>query len=194
MESVNSNNQLMKGLIVVGSFVSNTNDQLNKLLKMNSCNAIELNVSEFYRIIFAKESKKDLKIFKSLIITEIRKSLKVSITPVLFTSRNQFLLGNDIDQIFFYNSLSRFIAEIVGDISYEINYLISKGGITSNTILSHGLKLDSVYLKGQILKGISLLEARMRDTEKIISIVTFPGNIGNKDSLIKVWQILEQIN
>ncbi len=194
MKSMNSKNQLIKGLIVVGSFVSTTNDQLYQLLKINSCKAIELNVSEFYRIISLKESNKDLKIFKSLIIKEIRKSLKVSITPVLFTSRNELLLDNDTDQICFYNSLSKFIAEIVGDICYEINYLISKGGITSNNILSHGLKLDSVYLKGQILKGISLVEARIRDTEKIISIVTFPGNIGNKDSLIKVWQLLEEIN
>ena len=46
------------------------------------------------------------------------------------------VIGNNFDQLDFYNSLSLFIAEIVADIKYEIGYLISKGGITSNTILN----------------------------------------------------------
>ena len=114
-----------------------------------------------------------------------------SFIPVLFTSR-KFIFTKDInDLINFQNYLSRFIAEIVSEIKDEIGYLISKGGITSNTILSSGLHADSVYLEGQILTGISLVTLQMKNKKGNLPIVTFPGNIGDENSLIKVIEIIE---
>ena len=72
----------------------------------------------------------------------------------------------------------------------EIGYLISKGGITTNVILSNGLNAKYVYLEGQIITGISLVTYNLKNDKKL-PIVTFPGNIGTKDSLLKVWNILE---
>ena len=188
----NSNNQMMKGLFVVGSFVQNTNEQLKKILEIESCKAIELDVFEFYRMNFSQGNDDDLVKFKKVLISKVRICLKNSYTPVLFTSRNEVLLENHGDQMFFYNSLAKFIAELVGELRYEIGYLVSKGGITSNTILSHGLQLDSVYLKGQILKGVSMVEAKLGNSEGVLPVVTFPGNIGNKYSLLKLLEILDK--
>ena len=97
------------------------------------------------------------------------------------------------EQFIFYNSLAFFIAELVTDLKYEIGYLISKGGITTNVILSNGLKADYVYLKGQILAGISVVTHNLKNDEKL-PVVTHPGNIGNNDSLVKIWKILEKKN
>ena len=111
-------------------------------------------------------------------------------TPILFTSREIVNLDNDKEQINFYNILAKFISELVADLKDEIGYLISKGGITSNFILSNGLKADYVYLEGQVMTGISLVTYKLKNEEKL-PIVTFPGNIGKENSLLEVWGILE---
>ena len=79
---------------------------------------------------------------------------------------------------------------MVADLKNEIGYLISKGGITTNVILSNGLKASYVYLHGQIVTGVSLVSLKLQNDENL-PIVTFPGNIGNQDSLANVWCILE---
>ena len=91
----------------------------------------------------------------------------------------------------FYNSLALFIAELVADLKYEIGYLISKGGITSNTILNSSFNIDYVYLEGQICKGISLVKAKLTDQNNSLPVITFPGNLGNDCSLVDVWKAIE---
>ena len=86
-----------------------------------------------------------------------------------------------------------FIAELVAELKYEIGYLVSKGGITTNVILSNGLNADYVYLEGQILTGISVVTYNLKNDEKL-PIVTHPGNIGNKDSLVNIWLVMEDKN
>jgi len=97
------------------------------------------------------------------------------------------------EQFNFFNSLSLFIAELVEDLKYEIGYLISKGGITTNLILTNGLNAEYVYLEGQILTGISVVTYNLKNGEKL-PIVTHPGNIGSKDSLVNIWKVFENKN
>ena len=97
----------------------------------------------------------------------------------------------DSSELFnFYNLLACFIAELVADLKYEIGYLISKGGITTNLILSKGLNADYVNLEGQILTGISVVTYNLKNGEKL-PIVTHPGNIGTKDSLVNIGKFLK---
>ena len=90
----------------------------------------------------------------------------------------------------FYNSLSFFVAEIVADIKHEIGYLISKGGITSNTILNSSFNVDYVYLEGQICSGISLVKVKLINNN-YLPVITFPGNLGDDYSLKDVWHVIE---
>ena len=47
------------------------------------------------------------------------------------------------------------------------------------------------YLEGQIMTGISVLTIKLSEINTVIPIITFPGNIGDPDSLKKVIDILE---
>ena len=58
-------------------------------------------------------------------------------------------------------------------------------------ILSNGLNSDYVYLEGQILTGISVVTCKLKNDEKL-PIVTHPGNIGTKDSLVNIWNVFEK--
>ena len=188
----NDKNQFLPGLIVVGSHLELSTLQMNKLLEESDCLPIELDVFEFFKINSSENYTDQIKLFKIKLLTEIRSFFSNGKTPVLFTSR-QYLSLDYSKQVNFCNSLAFFIAELVSDLKNEIGYLISKGGITTNLILSNGLKADYVYLKGQVMTGISLVTYKIRNNDAL-PIVTFPGNIGGHDSLLKVWSNLENKN
>ncbi len=182
----------LPGLIIVGSYVELSTIQLKNLLEISNCDPIELDVFEFFKINSSENNHKRMNLFKKKFLKEIRFSFKKGKTPVLFTSR-KFMSLDYFEQFNFYNSLAFFIAELVADLKYEIGYLISKGGITTNVILSNGLNADYVYLEGQILTGISVVTYNLKNNARL-PIVTHPGNIGTKDSLVNIWKVFENKN
>ena len=188
----NKQKRFLPGLVIVGSYVELSTIQLKNLLEISTCEPIELNVFEFFRITSSQNNQNQRNFFKNKIMREIRFSFEKGKTPVLFTSR-KFLSLDYSEQFNFYNSLALFIAELVEDLKYEIGYLISKGGITTNVILSNGLNADYVYLEGQILTGISVVTYNLKNDEKL-PVVTHPGNIGTKDSLVNLFKVLENKN
>ncbi len=190
----NIKNKFLSGLIVVGSSVNLTTLQLNKILKIKIFKSIKLDVANFYTIYKSGDNFNQIKSLKKSIIHSIRLNLKQEYIPVLFTSREIISFDDKNEALSFHNYLSLFIAEIVSELKFEIGYLISKGGLTSNTILSKGFNVNFVYLEGQILPGISLVTLSIQDYIKRFPIVTFPGNIGDETSLLKVLEVIENKN
>ena len=186
-----NNYKTMRGLIVVGSYVELTTLQLKKVLEISLCKPIEINVFKLYEFFKLKDNLKQINSLKKLILNLIRQNLSQDCIPVLYTSREILSPRDNNDLIQFQYFLSAFMAEIVSAIKNEIGYLISKGGITTNTIISEGLEADSVYLEGQILPGVSLVTFNLLKQKEKLPIVTFPGNIGNNMSLVKALEILE---
>tara|TARA_Y100001978_G_scaffold193035_1_gene198730 strand:+ start:3195 stop:4544 length:1350 start_codon:yes stop_codon:yes gene_type:complete len=186
------NNKFMQGFIVVGSHIDLSTKQLNRLLEIKSCKAIELNVFELYKIFSANKNDK-FATFKNNLLDQIRNFLRQTYTPILFTSREVITFETYNEQIKFNDYISLFISQLVSHIQFEIGYLISKGGITTNTILSNAFNVDAVYLEGQIDSGISLVTVQPNHLDVKIPVVTFPGNIGDDNTLVKVWKVLENI-
>ena len=188
----NSEKKFLPGFLLIGSYVELSTIQLNNLLEISNCNPVELDVFEFFKITSSDNNQKRRNLFKNKFLKEIRFSFEKGKTPVLFTSRKLISLDSS-ELLNFYNLLACFIAELVADLKYEIGYLISKGGITTNLILSNGLNADYVYLEGQIFKGISVVTYDLKNDEKL-PIVTHPGNIGTEDSLVNIWKVFESKN
>jgi len=187
----NENDHIMPGLIVVGSYVELTTLQLNEVLKIGLCQPIKINVLKLYKFFKLEDNLKQINSLKKFLLFSIKENLSKDSIPVLYTSRETPSPIDKDDLIQFQHFLSGFIAEIVSDLKNKIGYLISKGGITTNTIISEGLKADSVYLEGQLLPGISLVTFDLLKQKGKLPIVTFPGNIGNNMSLVKTIEILE---
>ena len=123
----NNLNQFLPGLIIIGSYTDISTNQFKKLLEFDFFNAIEIDVEKFYEILFSKDKETQIYQLKNFILEKISITLKNSCIPIIYTSRKEKILANNLDQMDFYNSLSFFIAEIVSDIKHEIGYLISKG-------------------------------------------------------------------
>ena len=186
----NNLNQFLPGIIIIGSYTDISTNQFKKLLEVDFFNAIELDVEKFYKIDVSKDKETQIYKLKNFILEKVRTTLKNSCIPIIYTSRKEKILENNLDQMDFYNSLSLFVAEIVADIKYEIGYLISKGGITSNTILNSSFNVDYVYLEGQICSGISLVKVKLINNN-YLPVITFPGNLGDDYSLKDVWKVIE---
>ena len=186
----NNLNHFLPGLIIIGSYTDISTNQFKKLLEFDCFKPIEIDVEKFYKINVSKDKETEIYKLKNFILEKIRITLKNCFTPVIYTSRKEKNLENNLDQMNFYNSLSFFVAEIVADIKHEIGYLISKGGITSNTILNSSFNVDYVYLEGQICSGISLVKVKLINNN-YLPVITFPGNLGNDYSLKDVWQVIE---
>ena len=187
----NNNNKYMLGLIVVGSHVDISTKQLLHLLKISSCKPVEINVDKFFNFLKLSDKNSSIKDFKNQLVDQIKDLIKEEFTPVLFTSRKVISFREKCEEFSFKKDLALFIAQIVKELKHDIGYLVSKGGITSNTILSEGFNIESAYLEGQVITGVSLLRVNITETNTCIPFVTFPGNIGEPNSLEKVKLILE---
>ena len=90
--------------------------------------------------------------------------------------------------------LASLMARLLAGLAPRLGYLISKGGITTGTLLAEGLGLEAVQLEGQLLPGLSLVRAietatDMTEPMRALPVITFPGNLGTEHSLKETWQM-----
>ncbi len=176
------------GVVIVGSHVKKTTQQLEVLLKAEGTLGIEVDVT---RLLDQGEDQ------SAQLLTEVTQSIHKAFhagkTPVVYTSRQELSFENIETRLLFGTKVSSLLMDIVQDLPSEIGFLISKGGITSNDVLSTGLTLTTARLLGQILAGCSMV-ITPSDHPKYpnLPVVLFPGNVGNTDALATVYQRLSQ--
>jgi uncharacterized protein YgbK (DUF1537 family) len=72
-----------------------------------------------------------------------------------------------------------------------LGFLISKGGITSNDVLSDGLALRTSRVLGQILPGCSVVRCPADHPRfPLLPVVIFPGNVGDGHALAQAYERL----
>jgi uncharacterized protein YgbK (DUF1537 family) len=119
----------------------------------------------------------------------LRRFLAQGRTPVIYTSRRERRFDTEAERLDFGAQVSAFLMNVVRRLPEDIGYLISKGGITSNDTLAHGLHLASARVLGQVLPGISLV--RCPGDHPVfpdLPVVIFPGNVGDDDALLTVYR------
>ncbi|MDG2989459.1 four-carbon acid sugar kinase family protein [Candidatus Synechococcus calcipolaris G9] len=173
------------GVIVVGSHVQKTTEQLTCLLGDSGVVGIELAVAE---LVDNGDAAPEL-IQDSL--GQITRVFEAGQTPVLFTSRQELQFADTTTRLAFGLKVSEVLMAIVRELPPQISFLISKGGITSNDVLSTGLNLPTARLLGQILPGCSVVRTGL-DHPRFpeLPVVLFPGNVGDRQGLLTVYKRL----
>jgi uncharacterized protein YgbK (DUF1537 family) len=174
------------GIILVGSHVQKSTKQLTELLKDNDVMGVEVEVS-----ILKNHPEKRDDLLKT-ILEKIQEIYQQNKTPVIYTSRGELTFENIQKRLDFGVAVSTFLMDIVKNLPSDISFLISKGGITSNDVLSTGLSLRSARLLGQILAGCSVI--RTENNHPLfpnLPVVLFPGNVGDDQGLITVYHRLK---
>jgi uncharacterized protein YgbK (DUF1537 family) len=116
---------------------------------------------------------------------------RVGQTPVIHTSRSERQFPAQAARLEFGEQVSGFLMDVIRGLPPTLGFLISKGGITSNDVLSDGLALRTSRVLGQILAGCSVVRCppdhpRFPD----LPVVIFPGNVGDATSLRRVYERL----
>ena len=184
---------LKPGLIMIGSYVPLADKQIKYLLEQDNCAGIEVPVEVVFRLAKESLSKDLLADLSDQLYKQLQSILSEHKTPVLYTTRGEFNFVSLEEKIDFGIFLAEFMSSLAVRIKNRLGYVISKGGVTTNTLLSDGLKLQYVFLKGQIIPGLSLVLPPKESDSNQMPIVTFPGNFGNEKTLLEVWQLMELI-
>jgi uncharacterized protein YgbK (DUF1537 family) len=171
------------GAIIVGSHVKKTTQQLNQLLQQDGTQGIEIDVTKIM------EQREQL---LADIIADATHCHANNITPVIYTSRTELQFEDQHARLAFGEQVSAFLMDVVKNLPVSIGFLISKGGITSNDVLSDGLALRTSRVVGQILAGCSVV--RCPDDHPRypgMPVVIFPGNVGDNQALATVYHRLK---
>jgi uncharacterized protein YgbK (DUF1537 family) len=173
------------GVVIVGSHVQKSSQQLARLLQEPETQGIEVEVRRLL--------DPDAELLPG-ILAQVHSAYEQGLTPVVYTSREELTFEKDAVEmrLAFGQKVSRLLMGVVQGLPEGIGYLISKGGITSNDTLSVGLNLPAVRLLGQVYPGISMV-ITPSDHPRFpnLPVVLFPGNVGEVDTLVLIHRRLK---
>ncbi len=170
------------GAVVVGSHVSKTTRQLQRLLEEPDTAPIEVDV--------ARLPDQDRQLLAN-VLERIEAAHARRLTAVIFTSRTEMTFADEQTRLAFGEMVSAFLMKVVHRLPADIGFLISKGGITSNDVLSQGLSLRTARVLGQILPGCSVVRCPEDHPQyPDMPVVIFPGNVGDDQALATVFRRL----
>jgi len=176
------------GVVLVGSHVEKTTQQLQNLLQEPATVSIEVDV---VHLLEESTEQKDQLLANTL--KRVDAAHNAGKTPVIYTSRQELAFADVQTRLQFGATVSSLLMDIVRGLPVDIGFLISKGGITSNDVLSTGLALTSARLLGQILPGCSIVRTPADHAQfPNLPVVLFPGNVGDANALVTVYQRLNK--
>lgn len=178
------------GVILVGSHVAKTSAQLSYLMEHTDVVPVEVDVRQL-------QPGKDLQAIDALasfmdeIIQQVHTAHARGNNVVIYTSREEMQFPTQAERLAFGERVSMFLMNLVKKLPKSIGFLISKGGITSNDVLSIGLELEQSRVLGQILTGCSVVRCPA-DHQRYpdLPVVIFPGNVGDETALARAYNIL----
>ena len=184
------------GLVLVGSHVPLADRQLARLLAEERCGGVEVAVAKVQRLLEGATPEPLLASLESAWLQQLRQQLAAGRTPVLHTSRGELRCRDGAERRRLGLVLALSMARLVAALAPQLGYVISKGGITTHTLLADGLDLAAVRLQGQLLPGLSLVRAdlaaeRPGEAPAALPVLTFPGNLGDDDTLRQAWCRME---
>ena len=175
------------GVVLVGSHVKKTTQQLQNLLQEPATASIEVDVVH----LLEESTQKDKLLADTL--KRVYAAHNAGKTPVVYTSRRELTFADVQTRLQFGANVSSLLMDIVRGLPVDIGFLISKGGITSNDVLSNGLALTSARLLGQILPGCSIVRTPADHPQfPNLPVVLFPGNVGDANALVTVYKRLSK--
>ncbi len=174
------------GAFIVGSHVKKTTEQLQVLLKETGIVGIEIDVAQ---LLDNSEARSHSLLTQTL--KQIQTAHAENKTPVVYTSRQELAFADVQARLQFGADVSTLLMDIVRGLPTDIGFLVSKGGITSNDVLSTGLALTSARLLGQILAGCSMVVTPDNHPQfPSLPVVLFPGNVGDTEALVTIYHRL----
>lgn len=174
------------GIVLIGSHVKKTTDQLNCLKKLDGqADFMEFQVNAvFEENGLEKEVERTVKAAEEKILS--------GRTVVIYTSR-QLLAPENMtpeEKLHISVKISNAVTSIIGKLSVKPKFIIAKGGITSSDVGTKALRVKKARVMGQVKKGIPVWMTGEESKFPGMPYIIFPGNVGEVSTLKEIVEEL----
>lgn len=173
-----------RGLVIVGSHVRLTNEQLECAGRLDELEKVEVSVPRLLEPEWREEELESVS-------RQVNRGLARS-DVMVYTSRGVAGCGGRT-QLEVGEIVSGALVEVMRrvDRKLSLRFVVAKGGITSSEIATRGLNVRRAEVAGQMLPGIIPAWILPEDSDYPgLPYVVFPGNVGGPDSLAQVIETL----
>ena len=170
------------GIIIVGSHVQKTTDQLEYLKNGNL--PVEFIQYDQHRVL----EKNGLQEETRKVAAEAERLVRAGRIVAVYTRRDRLDLDTDDSekQLEVSTEISDAIVRVIAGLDVQPRFLIAKGGITSSDIATKALHIWRAKIMGQIEPGIPVWLAGPESKFPGMAYIIFPGNVGNEKSLFRI--------
>ncbi|MFU1770081.1 four-carbon acid sugar kinase family protein [Mammaliicoccus sciuri] len=169
------------GIIVVGSHVKKSSDQLKYLLDHSFISEIEFDVTQI--------ASTNLQAYVDDITQLVERYIDNGEDVVIYTSRDVIRTENLQHNLSISTAISNSLVSIVSNLDVQPKFIIAKGGITSSDVATKGLKIEKAKVIGQITQGVPVWLTGPEAKYQNIPYVIFPGNVGDVETLSSVYEL-----
>ena len=173
------------GLIIIGSHVKKTTDQLAKLKELKDVKFIEFN-----HVLVLEPEKLEAELRR--VVGDVEQAIENGQTVAVYTGRKRFDAGSEEESLHVSVKISEAITSIVSRLSIQPAFLIAKGGITSSDVGTKGLSVKRALVLGQVAPGIPVWKTGAESKFPGMSYIIFPGNVGAVTTLRDIVAKLEE--
>jgi uncharacterized protein YgbK (DUF1537 family) len=164
------------GLVVVGSHVPKTTEQLGRLRARYRLHEIELTVEDLL-----DPARRSHAIARA--IEAMNDGVEAGRDTVVFTSRTLVAGGSAEANLRIGERVSAALVAVVRGLAARPRFLIAKGGITSSVLATEALGVRRAMVIGQLLSGVPVWQLGIESRFPQLAYVVFPGNVGGGDAL-----------
>lgn len=170
------------GLLLVGSHVKKSTEQLEKALQLPNITTLEIEVEKLLHM----ENTTELLDSYS---TQINEALSAGKDVIAFTSRKLIATSDAVNSLAINRQISTALVQLVQNLNVQPKFLIAKGGITSNDVATKGLGVKRAMIVGQIQPGIPVWHLGTETKFPGMHYVVYPGNVGTIDGLADAVEV-----
>jgi uncharacterized protein YgbK (DUF1537 family) len=169
------------GIIIVGSHVKKTSDQLQHLLNNTNIKQSEFDVK--------KVTESNLNEYIAEQITQVEQIINDGKDIVIYTSRDVIKTEDLTNNLSISTNISNSLVEIIRGLQVQPKFIIAKGGITSSDVATKGLNIHKADVIGQVTKGVPVWLTGSEAKYPKMPYVIFPGNVGDVETLTEVYKL-----
>lgn len=171
------------GVVVVGSYVGRTTDQLAELLRLPDLVEVELSAERAVvggRGLYAEAAR---------VGREVDSALGADLDVVVYTSRR--VVGGD-DPAAAGAAVAGCLVAALKSVRSPVGWAVFKGGVTSHVCVRDWLGAEEAWVLGQVLDGVAVWRVVCGLRGVGLPVVIFPGNVGGRSALADVVSLLRE--
>ena len=167
------------GLVVFGSYIRRSVEQLETLLKVEGVRGIEADV---HLLLDSKTRKATM----DQLVERVEVCMKRGDDAVLYTSHDVSAASDRNEALRIATSVSSALCYVVHALSIPPRFLIAKGGVTSSDVATKGLGVVRALVLGPAIPGVPVWRLGPESRFPGLVYVIFPGHVGDPDSVVAV--------